>query len=158
MVDIPKRGVGTTNDAHNARRFFENPVIAPNITGRNEELIHRFGIIFKTITSGFSKEFKVFCLETDQLFVNKCGWYYISQTVHKILIHGTELIKIALLPVGMRSDEAQEARNKDYKNLREHHTRKVSRTAIMTDLLNLLLDSTDPLVSSLRVKRQTKSI
>ena len=46
-------------------------------------------------------------------------------TVHKILIHGAFVISNALLPIGQLSEEAQEARNKDFKRYREIHTRKL---------------------------------
>ena len=36
-------------------------------------------------------------------------------TVHKMLIHGGEIIRRALVPIGWLSEEAQEARNKDYR-------------------------------------------
>lgn len=52
---------------------------------------------------------------------------YMPSSVHKILIHGAEIINNVSLPIGMMSEEAQESRNKDLRNLREHHTRKNSR-------------------------------
>lgn len=68
-------------------------------------------------------------------------------SVHTILIHGATVIESALLPIAkiyktnkskfkiinenlylrQLSEEAQEARNKDYKKYREHHLRKISR-------------------------------
>lgn len=53
------------------------------------------------------------------------------------------------------SEEAQECRNKDFKNYREHHTRKNSRLNTNKDLLHILLISSDPVISSLR-KIKTK--
>lgn len=50
----------------------------------------------------------------------------------------------------MMSEEAQEASNKIYKRVREHHTRKHSRTATTTDLMNRMLVLSDPVISSLR--------
>lgn len=35
--------------------------------------------------------------------------------LHKYFIHGLELIKYALLPIGNLTEEAQETRNKDFK-------------------------------------------
>lgn len=52
--------------------------------------------------------------------------------------------------LGQLSEEAQEARNKDYKHIREHLTRKNSRLNTNTDLLNMLLVSSDPYISSIR--------
>jgi hypothetical protein len=45
----------------------------------------------------------------------------------KILLHGSEIISAALLPIGQLSEEAQEARNKDLKTFRESFSRKISR-------------------------------
>lgn len=69
-------------------------------------------------------------------------------TVHKILVHGAEVIKSAILPIGQLSEEAMEARNKDLRNYREHHTRKTSRCENNEDLLHALLVSSDPVISS----------
>lgn len=53
-----------------------------------------------------------------------------------------------MLPIGLMTEEAQEACNKLIKNLRQDFTRKISRTATMTDLMNRLLLSSDPYISS----------
>jgi hypothetical protein len=68
-------------------------------------------------------------------------------SVHKVLIHGSEVIKNAVLPIGQLSEEAQEAKNKDFKFVREHHTRKISRTSTNEDLLHYLLLFSDPIIS-----------
>jgi hypothetical protein len=36
-------------------------------------------------------------------------------TVHKLLIHGADIIENEVLPIGQLSEVAQEARNKDFK-------------------------------------------
>lgn len=71
-------------------------------------------------------------------------------TVHKILVHGVDVVQSALLPIGQLSEEAQEARNKDGRRFREHNTRNRSRVATNRDLLNMLLITSDPLINSLR--------
>jgi len=43
-----------------------------------------------------------------------------TQSLHKILTHGSEINKTLALPISMYSEEAQEARNKDFQNYREH--------------------------------------
>lgn len=48
-------------------------------------------------------------------------------TLHKILIHGADIINTSMLPVGIFDEEASEARNKDYKNFRQFHSRKHDR-------------------------------
>ncbi|KAG5863304.1 hypothetical protein JTB14_034561 [Gonioctena quinquepunctata] len=102
--DIPKQCFGTTNDGNTVRRFSEDPVLTSNITGVDEQLIRRFGTIPISIASEFSinlREFDEYCSETADFCVKNYGWYYMPQSVHKVLIHGTRLIYEAVLPVGM---------------------------------------------------------
>lgn len=70
-------------------------------------------------------------------------------SVHKVLIHGSIVIKYALLPIGQLSEEAQESGKKDNLRYREHHSRKSSRINTNSDLIHYLLISSDPLISSL---------
>ena len=50
----------------------------------------------------------------------------------------------------MLSEEAEEARNKDYRRYRLMFSRKCSRTSTNTDVLHRLLVSSDPYISSKR--------
>lgn len=75
-----------------------------------------------------------------------------------MLIHGAEIIKSHVLPIGRYSEEAQEARNKDFKRIRQFNTRKLGRKEANEDLLHGLLISSDPVVSKIRHKHQHKVI
>lgn len=77
-------------------------------------------------------------------------------SVHKVLIHGADIMEHFFLPIGMFSEEPQEARNKDFRNIRSHHSRKNSRANTNEDVLNWLLISSDPVISSLRAFRPKK--
>lgn len=55
-----------------------------------------------------------------------------------------------LLPIGQYSEEAAEARNKDFKRFRKFHTQKYSRLASNEDLIHKLLVSSDLYIASLR--------
>ena len=46
-------------------------------------------------------------------------------------------LSMYLVPIGELSKEAAEAKTKDIKQFRLQHTRKTSRTATNTDLLNI---------------------
>jgi len=72
-----------------------------------------------------------------------------TSTTHKILIHGGQIIQKSVLPVGMLGEEASEACNKDYKNFRSRHSRKHNRKVTLKDLFYRVMDSSDPIVSSL---------
>ena len=56
------------------------------------------------------------------------------------------------------SEEAQEARNKDFKRYREGFSRKCAREKTMDDVLHWLLVSSDPLISSLKKLPAKKSV
>lgn len=161
IIDQPstQRGSGTSNDGNTARRFFADPEMSSSITGLKKEVIERFATILQVISSGIKTNYELFnkyALETAQLFISNYGWFNIPVSVHKILVHGSDIIKFALLPIGQLSEEAQEARNKDIKKYREYNTRKNSRINTMQDLLNNLLVSSDPVISSLRKQTSIK--
>jgi len=48
------------------------------------------------------------------------------------------------------SEEAQEARNKDFRNIRHNSTRKINRILQNEDLGHMLLASSDPYIASLK--------
>jgi len=48
-------------------------------------------------------------------------------SVYNILLHRSSVISADLLPIGQMSEKAQEARNKNLKNIRENYIRKCSR-------------------------------
>lgn len=75
-------------------------------------------------------------------------------TIHKVLLHGGKIMQHFLLPIGQYSEEAAEARNKDFKRFREFHTRKYSRQATNQDLIHKLLVSSDIYIASLRQQRK----
>ena len=82
-------------------------------------------------------------------------------SVHKLLIHGAEIINKALLPIGQLSEEAQETKHKDLKKFRNTNTRKISRKATNEDLFNRLLLTSDPYISTIRIKsidKKTKNL
>lgn len=96
----------TTNDGNTARRFFKNAEINFAVTNLDLQLIKQFGIILKIMSSGYDinlEKFEAYTLKTAELcsIVLLYSWYYyIPASVHKILIHSTDIIRSALLPIG----------------------------------------------------------
>ena len=72
------------------------------------------------------------------------------QILHKILIHGPEIIERLVLPISPFIEEAQEARNKELKCHTEHHLRKDLRMKTNEDVIKRLLCTSDPVTSSYR--------
>lgn len=70
-------------------------------------------------------------------------------SMHKLLVHSSQIIPNFDLPIGYYSEEALEARNKDNKNFRLFQTRKFNRVVTMTDQYNQLLVSSDPIISTI---------
>ncbi|KAE9522337.1 hypothetical protein AGLY_017283 [Aphis glycines] len=137
LVDVVLQGHGTTNDGNTARKFFRNAEISANCTGLNVELIQQCGNILSAMASGMTINidyFEEYCLKTAKMFVTLYPWYYMPRVCIKCKV----------------SEEAQESRNKDYKQYREHNTRKNSRLNTNEDLLHILLISSDPYISSIR--------
>lgn len=95
------------------RRFFENTTTSARITGVDEELINRFHIILQTISSGEAiniAKFRMYTIETAKYFVEKYRWYKMPTGVHRLLIHGPDIIAAALLPTGVNFQKKRRKR------------------------------------------------
>jgi hypothetical protein len=150
-VDFVHRGQGSTNNGNVARRFCECPATTAAIIGLDKSLIRRFAVILQALSSMKTiniDAYREFANETAKLYVHLYPWYYMTPTVHKIFIHGAEIIQHALVAIGQLSEEAQEALNEDFKHIREFNTRKCSRIATNEDLLNHLFISSDPVITN----------
>lgn len=153
IIDKVKPGFGTSNDGNTARRFFKDFHVTADITGLDETLIYRLSIILKVISSGYEidpQKFQEYCDETTILYLNLYNWYIMPVTLHKVLIHGTDIIKNSIIPIGQMSEEASEAQNKEIRKVRLGHTCKVSRVRTNFDLLKYLFVSSDPHITLLR--------
>lgn len=101
-------------------------------------------------------QFDAYCLVTANKYVSLYNWYYMPTTVHKILIHGSQVIENVVIPIGQLTEEAQEAKNKEMRRYREHHSRKCSRLKTNEDVFKRLLLSSDPILSTIGYKYKIK--
>lgn len=160
-IDVVKQGSGTTNDGNTSRRFFGNPALTSEITKIDKELIYRLSVILETICCNFpvnAEKFGSYAEETAKLAISLYPWYYMPSSVHRILLHGKDIIQNAALPIGSLSEEAQECRNKEYKYYRIHHSRKCSRLATNEDVFHMTMISSDPYISFIRPEPKKKCI
>lgn len=130
--------------------FFRDPALTSQITGLSEELLRRSNVILRTLSSGFEIDtckFDEYATDTARILVNEYGWYKMPPSIHKILIHGGEIIKNAILPIGTLSEEAQEALNHQFKYIRQQRTRKRSRLHTAQDILQYLILFSDPYIT-----------
>ena len=70
-------------------------------------------------------------------------------SINKLLIHGAEVIRSLLLPIGAHSEEARESRNKYVMLYRLKHARKTSRIDTITDQFRFLCITSDPIISEI---------
>lgn len=122
---------------------------------------YRLKVILEVISSGHkidTLKFESFCLDTAKLYVELYFWHPMTHTLHKILLHGPIVIEKSLLPIGMMSEEAAEARNKHFRSYRQDFARKLSRESCNLDVINRILLSSDPLITGMRPtpKKTTK--
>ncbi|KAE8740613.1 hypothetical protein FOCC_FOCC013871 [Frankliniella occidentalis] len=161
IVDVVKRGSGNTNCGNTSRIFFSDPRKASEATGFDLALLERFAIILDAINCGLkinSERFREFAWDTAVLFENLYPWYHMPSSVHVILMHGADIMRTFELPIGVYTEEALEARNKNIRNFREHRTRKISGKHTMEDLFKRLLLTGDIYLSSLKAKTHNKMI
>lgn len=156
QIDVVKQGYGTSNDGNTARRFFRDYEKTASILGIDEDLIKHFTVILQVISCGSAidfDKFRTYCWNTATLYVDLYGWYYMPASVHKLLIHGADICEhFSCLPIGILSEEAAEARNKDFRNSRQRHARKIGRKQSNEDVLHHLLLTSDPYLSHIRPK------
>lgn len=155
-VDEPKQGSGNSNDGNTARRAFKDEDCFADICGLDKSLIHRLHMILIAISSKLpldSEKFGKYCIETAELLIELYPWFKMPVSVHVLLIHGEQIVRSSMLPIGMMSEEAQEARNKDNKHFREKHARKTSRTDTMNDVFLRLMVTGDIVISSRSLKQ-----
>lgn len=161
VVDKPKAGgAGTTNNGNAARRAFKDPDTFANILGLNCELIRNFKNILVSISIHLPinpDKFEELCNATAEIYVINYNWYPMPATLHKILIHGSDIMRTCLLPTGMLGEEASEARNKDYKNYRLFNSRKINREANITDVFYRIMDTSDPIINAMNLQSRLKN-
>ena len=149
------------NTGYTSRIFFRNTSVTAEITQIDENLIRRLGVILELINSNSTMDSDIFGLytaETAKLAIQLFPWYYIPSTVHKVLIHGAEIIQAAALPIGLLWEEAQESLHKDYKDYRLYHRRKCPHTTTNEDVFHKILESSDPYITFLRPEPRKKHL
>ena len=93
-------GFGSSNDGNTSRRIFSDIKFASAVTGVDEEIIQRFSIILSAINASVkidAEKFGEYAFTTARKFNTKHAWYSFSRTVDKVLVHGADMIKKAIL-------------------------------------------------------------
>jgi hypothetical protein len=155
-------GAGNTSDGNVVRKAFSNPSITASILGISEDLVENLSTIWSTLASGYaidSKKFGKLCKETHEMYFdekNGTHWHNITPTLHKVLVHGQQLVEYCPLPIGLTNEEAGEGNNKILRHVKLHHTRKTSWLAGMYDLFHRLMDTSDPIILETKNSKKKK--
>lgn len=161
-VDMPAAGgSGNSNTGNVARKSFSNPALLSKVLGLDEKLLsylHTILIAVSCDQSLDSEKFRSFCIDTAKLYCQLYDWFPMPSSLHRVLIHGADIVASSTLPLGLLSEEAAEARNKLYKSDRLNHSRKTSRENNMYDMMARSLISSDPILSDFDIKRRMKSL
>lgn len=138
-VDVVKQSAGTTNTGNVSRAFFSKPKEVSEILGIKEELLERLHTVLQVISQKKEiciSEFKHYCLDTAQFCVNNYGWYNMPPSVHKVLIHGCDIMEYFDAPISWFSEEAQESSNKVFRKARSEHSRMFQRAKTNEDIMH----------------------
>lgn len=87
-------------------------------------------VILRALSCGFElrvERYDKYALDTARRYVSLYSWAPMSPTLHKVLLHGGYIAKNSILPVGLLSEDAQEAVNKLVRKYRQDYARKFSR-------------------------------
>ena len=144
-------GFGTTNTGNVVRKAFANAEKTAAICGVSTMLVSNLDVIRRTLASGqdiHPEKFEAFCDETLNEYMSTVNWYNIPPTLHKVLVHGKDIVEATPMPVGWTSEEGSESNTKFAQKFHTNHTRKTSQEDTMSDLFNRLMDISDPVIVS----------
>lgn len=162
LVDVVKVNSGTTNDGNTASSLLgdKNRKKFAQILEIEEWLVDDLHNVLVAISCDLyidSAKFGNYCKKIAEKYVATYEWLPMAGTIHNILIHGKDIIENSALPIGMLSEQAAESRNKFWRSDREN-TRKVDRKKTMQDLFSRALESSDPVLVDIRLKRRQNNL
>ena len=155
---------GTSTDGKQGRRFFSdelNPVINDLLATRSSrkhqanilKLHKQMSIILRIISCTRKidvKKFDEHCKETMINIASNFPWVLLNHTLHGAIQHSAELIEMnGGESLGGYSEEGLEANNKDIRNYLEHLSRKTGTNQQIEDVMNRLLERSNPYLGSI---------
>ncbi|XP_065680006.1 uncharacterized protein LOC124806171 isoform X2 [Hydra vulgaris] len=148
-VSFVRKGCGTTNTGNVARKFFNNPIVTGRILNLDIRMIKLFRDLLIDINRTTTRpDIKVFKQKSEHLFALITNDKFLktipmSQSVHRVIVHGTSFIRYFKYPIGSLSESAIEARNKENKTARIGHARLTSFAENTRDTANYLFMTAD---------------
>lgn len=160
IVDKCKSGNVSNNDAMQIRKAFQSEEEFSRLTGVDRELLHRFNVILTAMSLDYeinTDEFGAYCKATADYFSQTYRWFQLPTIVHKLLYHGKAMAEEFIIPIGMMSEEAQLARNRDSKSFFQRHAKKESTEQVLMQVIKHMMVLGDPVMTQADLEtRKTK--
>ncbi|CAL4215339.1 unnamed protein product [Meganyctiphanes norvegica] len=160
IVDKCKSGNVCNNDSMQIRKAFQSEEEFSRLTGVDREILHRFSVILTAISLDYeinTDAFGSYCRETADYFGQIYQWFELPSIVHKLLYHGKQMAEEFIIPIGMMSEEAQIARNRDSKTFIQRLGRKEITEQILMEMVKHMMVLGDPIMSTADLEtRKTK--
>lgn len=151
------KGGTSTTGALGRRVFSEEPLasIAELCVPKYKDsflLLHQqLSVILRVISSTCQVNIELFdhlCKEFSLNLIENFPWARLNHTLHGTVHHSTELMILnGGYGLGALSEEGLESNNKDIRNYLETHSRKTSPVNQLMDVMNRLLERSDPLIA-----------
>jgi hypothetical protein len=136
-----------------ARKSFGNCDVFAECLGfdnEEKELISKMHTILMCFSCHFRisvNKFKEFCRDFFHLWVKKFAWHPMSSTLHKLIVHGHQIIQHSSIPLGYLTEESAESSNKLYRAARINHALKTSREITTHDVFHRRMVESSPAIS-----------
>jgi putative intracellular protease/amidase len=151
-------GFGNTNTGNVVRKAFANAEKTAAICGVPTMLVSNLDVIRRALASSQPinpEKFGDLCEKTLEQYMSCAKWYDIPPSLHRVLVHGKEIVEATPLPIGITSEEGAESNTKFARRFHENHTRKTSQEDTMSDLYHRMMDISDPIVVAMSPQPKT---
>lgn len=122
LVGVPRSGgKGNSNSGNTAKIAFKNYEAFASILKIDAELIKRVHMLICAFNQTFPLDpvkVDAYAKEAERIYLEKYSWKQMSVTLHRLFHHSGDIVRAMELPPGMYTEQASEARNKNYRNFR----------------------------------------
>lgn len=121
-VNVPKTGgVGNSNTGNIAKTALRNYKTFGRIIGVNPILLKKIWVVLCLLNQPKAldvEKLENYLKEIERMYFKEYSWKYPSVALHRFMHHTADVIRCLPLPPGYFSEQAGEARNKNYRNYR----------------------------------------
>ena len=156
LIGFVRQGVGSSSTGNRAKAFFHNFETVSNITGIDLEFLRDISQLLHMLSSHEHTnidDFRRVAGNALDRYNHLYSWYAMSPTLHKVLVHGADIISFLKDDVpsfGMCSEEPMEGCHKLTKHFRTNCARLSKRQWNTFDIFHRLILESDPKISSKR--------